>query len=253
MTDFLDFTGKKILVTGAAGGMGQAVCTLLASHGAQVILLDRNEEQLEIACQNLEGSGNACYVCDLGQIDTIEGLISQVIQEQGPVDGFVHCAGIANVRPLKLSKYPYMLDIMNVNFFSFVEVARCITKRKAFNPGLSIVGICSIGAFYGAPTKTAYTSSKAAMLAAVKCMAVELGDKGVRANVVAPGTTRTNMMAEAEDYSAGTDSYQQKLSRQFLGVCEPEDIANSIAFLLSDKARMITGTCLTVDGGKMAT
>ena len=253
MTDFLDFTGKKILVTGAAGGMGQAVCTLLASHGAQVILLDRNEEQLEIACQNLEGSGHACYVCDLGQIDSIEGLISQVIQEQGPVDGFVHCAGIANVRPLKLSKYPYMLDIMNVNFFSFVEVARCITKRKAFNPGLSIVGICSIGAFYGAPTKTAYTSSKAAMLAAVKCMAVELGDKGVRANVVAPGTTRTNMMAEAEDYSAGTDSYQQKLSRQFLGVCEPEDIANSIAFLLSDKARMITGTCLTVDGGKMAT
>ena len=253
MTDFLDFTGKKILVTGAAGGMGQAVSTLLASHGAQVILLDRNEEQLGTACQNLEGSGHASYVCDLGQIDSIEGLITQVIQEQGPVDGFVHCAGIANVRPLKLSKYPYMLDIMNVNFFSFVEVARCITKRKAFNPGLSIVGICSIGAFYGAPTKTAYSASKAAMLAAVKCMAVELGDKGVRANVVAPGTTRTNMMAEAEDYSAGTDSYQQKLSRQFLGVCEPEDIANSIAFLLSDKARMITGTCLTVDGGKMAT
>ena len=253
MTGFLDFTGKKILVTGAAGGMGQAVCALLASHGAQVILLDRNEEQLEMACQNLEGSGHACYVCDLGQIDSIEGLISQIIQEQGPVDGFVHCAGIANVRPLKLSKYPYMLEIMNVNFFSFVEVARCITKRKAFNPGLSIVGICSIGAFYGAPTKTAYGASKAAMLAAVKSIAVELGDKGVRANVVAPGTTRTNMMAEAEDYSAGTDSYLQKLSRQFLGICEPEDIANSIAFLLSDKARMITGTCLTVDGGKMAT
>ena len=162
MTDFLDFTGKKILVTGAAGGMGQAVSTLLASHGAQVILLDRNEEQLGTACQNLEGSGHASYVCDLGQIDSIEGLITQVIQEQGPVDGFVHCAGIANVRPLKLSKYPYMLDIMNVNFFSFVEVARCITKRKAFNPGLSIVGICSIGAFYGAPTKTAYSASKAA-------------------------------------------------------------------------------------------
>ena len=253
MTDFIDFTGKKILVTGAAGGMGQAVCALLASHGAQVILLDRNEEQLEDVCHKLDGNGHGCYVCDLAQIESIEVLMGQITQEQGPVDGFVHCAGIANVRPLKLSKYPYMLEIMNVNFFSFVEVARCITKRKAFNPGMSIVGICSIGAFYGAPTKTAYSSSKAAMYAAVKCMAVELADKGVRANVVAPGTTRTNMMAEAEDYSAGTDSYQQKLSRQFLGICEPEDIANSIAFLLSDKARMITGTCLTVDGGKMAT
>ena len=253
MTDFLDFSDKKILVTGAAGGMGQAVSSLLVSHGAQVILLDRNEEQLTAALKTLEMGSHACYVCDLGQIESIEGLIGQIVQEQGPVDGFVHCAGIANVRPLKLSKYPYMVDVMNVNFFSFVEIVRCITKRKAFNPGLSIVGICSIGAFYGAPTKTAYSSSKAAMYAAVKCMAVELADKGVRANVIAPGTTRTSMMEQAEEYSAGTESYNQKLSRQFLGICEPEDIANSVAFLLSDKARMITGTCLTVDGGKMAT
>lgn len=253
MTDFLDFKGKKILVTGAAGGMGQAVCGLLAAHGAQVVLLDRNEEQLESARHKLVGNGHSCYVCDLAQIEGVEGLMSQITQEQGPMDGFVHCAGIANVRPLKLSKYSYMVDVMNVNYFSFVEIVRCITKRKAFNQGLSIVGICSIGAFYGAPTKTAYSSSKAAMYAAVKCMAVELADKGVRANVVAPGTTRTSMMEQAEEYSAGTESYKQKLSRQYLGVCEPEDIANSIAFLLSEKARMITGTCLTVDGGKMST
>ncbi len=253
MSDFLDFSGKKVLVTGAAGGMGQAVCALLASRGAQVVLLDLNEEQLSDACQKLDGNGHCYYVCNLAQIENIEGLIGQITQEQGPVDGFVHCAGIANVRPLKMSKYSYMLDVMNVNYFSFVEIVRCITKRKAFNPGLSIVGICSIGAFYGAPTKTAYSSSKAAMYAAVKCMAVELADKGVRANVVAPGSTRTNMMEQAEEYSAGTDSYKQKLSRQYLGICEPEDIANSIAFLLSDRARMITGTCLTVDGGKMST
>ena len=253
MTDFIDFTKKRVIVTGAAGGMGQAVSALLASHGAQVILLDRNEEQLDIFHKSLEGEGHSFYVCDLSQIDSIEGLIGQIIQEQGPIDGFVHCAGIANVRPLKLSKYSYMVDVMNVNYFSFVEIVRCLTKRKAFNPGLSIVGICSIGAFYGAPTKTAYSSSKAAMYAAVKCMAVELADKGVRANVVAPGSTRTNMMEQAEEYSAGTDSYKQKLSRQYLGICEPEDIANSIAFLLSDKARMITGSCLTVDGGKMST
>ena len=253
MSDFLDFSGKKVLVTGAAGGMGQAVCALLASRGAQVVLLDLNEEQLSDACQKLDGNGHCYYVCNLAQIENIEGLIGQITQEQGPVDGFVHCAGIANVRPLKMSKYSYMLDVMNVNYFSFVEIVRCITKRKAFNPGLSIVGICSIGAFYGAPTKTAYSSSKAAMYAAVKCMAVELADKGLRANVVAPGSTRTNMMEQAEEYSAGTDSYKQKLSRQYLGICEPEDIANSIAFLLSDRARMITGTCLTVDGGKMST
>ena len=253
MPDFLDFKEKKIFVTGAAGGMGQAVSAVLAAHGAHLILLDRNKEQLDVTRIGLEGSDHTSYVCDLGQIDAIEGLMSQITKEQGAVDGLVHCAGIANVRPLKLSKYSYMVDVMNVNYFSFVEIVRCITKRKAFNPGLSIVGICSIGAFYGAPTKTAYSSSKAAMYAAVKCMAVELAEKGVRANVVAPGSTRTGMMEQAEEYSAGTDSYKQKLSRQYLGICEPEDIANSIAFLLSDKARMITGACLTVDGGKMST
>ena len=242
-----------MVVAGACGGMGKAVSAMLAQGGAQVIALDINEEALVQLCQQLPGEGHCYRVCDFCNIEGIETVIDDVIKQCGPVDGFVHCAGTGEVRPLKMSKYPYMVSVMNVYFFSFVEIARSLTKRKAFNPGLSIVGICSIGAFYGAPTKTAYTSSKAAMLAAVKCMAVELGDKGVRANVVAPGTTRTNMMAEAEDYSAGTDSYQQKLSRQFLGVCEPEDIANSIAFLLSDKARMITGTCLTVDGGKMAT
>ena len=216
-------------------------------------MLDRNEEQLDIFHKSLEGEGHSFYVCDLSQIDSIEGLIGQIIQEQGPIDGFVHCAGIANVRPLKLSKYSYMVDVMNVNFFSFVEIVRCLTKRKAFNPGMSIVGVSSIGAFYGAPTKVAYTSSKAAMNAAIKCMAVELGSKGIRVNVVAPGATNTDMRRQYESYAQDTDSYKMNAIRQYLGVCEPEDIANSIAFLLSDKARMITGTCLTVDGGKMST
>ena len=94
---------------------------------------------------------------------------------------------------------------------------------------------------------------EAAMNAAVKCMAVELGGKGVRVNAVAPGATNTSMRRQYESYAQDTDSYKINQIRQYLGVCEPEDIANSIAFLLSDKARMITGTCLTVDGGKMST
>lgn len=248
-----DFEGKKIVIAGACGGMGKAVSALLAQGGAQVIALDINEEALVQLCQQLPGEGHGYRVCDFCNIEGIETVIDDVIKQCGPVDGFVHCAGTGEVRPLKLSKYPYMVSVMNVNFFSFVEIARCLTKRKAFNPGMSIVGISSIGAFYGAPTKVAYTSSKAAMNAAVKCMAVELGGKGVRVNAVAPGATNTSMRRQYESYAQDTDSYKINAIRQFLGVCEPEDIANSIAFLLSDKARMITGTCLTVDGGKMAT
>lgn len=250
---FLDFQGKKIVVAGACGGMGKAVSAMLAQGGARVIALDLNEEALVQLCQQMDGEGHCYRACDFGKIEEIKPVIDDIIKQCGPVDGFVHCAGTGEVRPLKMSKYPYMVSVMNVNFFSFVEIVRCLTKRKAFNPGMSIVGVSSIGAFYGAPTKVAYTSSKAAMNAAVKCMAVELGGKGIRVNAVAPGATNTGMRRQYESYAQDTDSYKINQTRQFLGVCEPEDIANSIAFLLSDKARMITGTCLTVDGGKMST
>lgn len=251
--DFVNLNNKTIVIAGACGGIGKAVSAVLAQGGAQVIALDINEEAMVQLCQQLPGEGHGYRVCDFSNIEGIETVIDDVIKQCGPVDGFVHCAGTGEVRPLKMSKYPYMVSVMNVNFFSFVEIARCLTKRKAFNTGMSIVGVSSIGAFYGAPTKVAYTSSKAAMNAAVKCMAVELGGKGVRVNTVAPGATNTSMRRQYESYAQDTDSYKINAIRQFLGVCEPEDIANSIAFLLSDKARMITGTCLTVDGGKMAT
>ena len=163
---FLDLQGKKIVVAGACGGMGKALSAMLAQGGAQVIALDLNEEALVQLCQQLNGEGHCYRVCDFGHIEGIEPVIDDIIKQCGPVDGFVHCAGTGEVRPLKMSKYPYMVDVMNVNFFSFVEIVRCLTKRKAFNPGMSIVGVSSIGAFYGAPTKVAYTSSKAAMNAA---------------------------------------------------------------------------------------
>ena len=250
---FLDLSGKTIVMAGAKGGMGSETARVLCRYGARLVLMDLNEGRLAELCQQLDGEGHSYYSCDFNHIDELEPIIDRVVKEQGPVDGFVHCAGTGEVRPLKMSKYSYMVDVMNVNFFSFVEIVRCLTKRKAFNPGMSIVGVSSIGAFYGAPTKVAYTSSKAAMNAAVKCMAVELGSKGIRVNVVAPGATNTDMRKQYESYAQDTDSYKMNAIRQFLGVCEPEDIANSIAFLLSDKARMITGTCLTVDGGKMST
>ena len=251
--DFVNLNNKTIVIAGATGGIGSTTAQLLNRYGARLVLLDREEEKLSQLCSQLEGDGNSYYTCDFNHIEELETIVDRLVKEQGPVDGFVHCAGTGEVRPLKMSKYPYMVSVMNVNFFSFVEIARCLTKRKAFNPGMSIVGVSSIGAFYGAPTKVAYTSSKAAMNAAVKCMAVELGGKGVRVNAVAPGATNTSMRRQYESYAQDTDSYKINAIRQFLGVCEPEDIANSIAFLLSGKARMITGTCLTVDGGKMAT
>lgn len=250
MTQELDFTGKKIVLAGA-GGIGSATAILLASLGSKMILLDVAEDKMKETIEQLPGEEHKYYMCDFSTIESIEPVITQLIQENGPVDGYVHCTGIGSVRPLKMSKYDFMLRVMNINFFSFVEVVRCLTKKGTFNEGMNIVGISAVGAYLGNATKTAYCASKAAMNSAVRCLAKELAPKGVRLNTVAPGATDTPMAREAADYRDGTDEQRVNELRQYLGTCQPTDIANGVAFLLSDMSRMITGTCLPVDGGKL--
>ncbi len=250
MKNVMDFSGKTIVLAGA-GGIGAATAELLASLGARMILLDVVEEKLKEVLASLSGDGHAYYVCDFSAVESIEPLLTQMIQAQGPVDGYVHTTGIGAVRPLKMSKYDFMLRVMNINFFSFVEVVRCLTKKGAYNPGMNIVGISAVGAFIGNSTKTAYCASKSAMNSAVRCLAKELAPKGIRLNTVAPGATDTPMAKEAADYRDGTDEQKINAMRQYLGTCQPQDIADAIAFLLSDMSRMITGTCLPVDGGKL--
>lgn len=250
MTNKMNFTGKSIVLAGS-GGIGSATAELLAGLGARMILLDVSEDNLKETIGKLTGKGHVYYVCDFSAVDGIEAVITQIVNEQGSVDGYVHCTGIGAVRPLKMSKYDFMLRVMNINFFSFVEVVRCLTKKGAFNPGMNIVGISAVGAYIGNATKTAYCASKSAMNSAVRCMAKELAPKGIRLNTVAPGATDTPMAREAADYRDGTDEQRVNALRQYMGKCQPEDIADTIVYLLSDMSRMITGTCLPVDGGKL--
>lgn len=251
MRELLDFTGKTIVLAGA-GGIGSQTAELLASLGARMILLDVEEDKMKEALVRIPGLGHQYYVCDFSAIDSIEPVVSQLVRDNGPVDGYVHCTGIGSVRPLKMTKYDFMLKVMNINFFSFVEIVRCLSNKGRYNPdGMKVVGISALGAYLGNSTKTAYCASKGAMNAAVRCMAKELAPKNIRVNTVAPGVTDTPMARAAEDYSSGSEEHKMILARQYLGVCHPNDIANAIAFLMSDMSKMITGICLPVDGGKL--
>ncbi len=251
MINPLDFSGKKFLVTGASTGIGKETAILLSKYGAKIILISLFENELKEALAVLNGNGHHYFEFDLNNIEKIEPLIKEISQEHGPFDGFVHCAGIGEVRPLNLSKYAFMLRVMNINFFSFVEISRCLTRKGAYKKGMNIVGVSAIGAFLGNSTKTAYCASKAAMNAATRCMAKELSSKGIRVNTVAPGVTKTKMFDDFESMKVESANQNDILKRQYLGVCQPIDIANSIAFLLSDMSKMVTGSCLAVDGGKL--
>ena len=247
----IDFTGKKFIVSGA-GGIGAATAKLLASCGATIILLDISEENLQNTLHELGTRAHKSYYCDFSDIEGLEPQIKRIIEENGPVDGFVHCVGIGAVRPLRMTKYDFMLKVMNVNFFSFVEIVRCLSAKGRYNPeGFNVVCISALGAFLGNATKTAYCASKGAMNAAVRCMAKELAPKSIRINTVAPGVTDTPMARAAEDYGADSEEHKMILARQYMGVCQPMDIANTVTFLMSDMSRMITGSCIAVDGGKL--
>lgn len=243
---------NKIIVVAGVGGIGAATAKLLNQCGAKIVLIDINQDLLDSSLKLLNGH-NTSYLCDFSKPEQIEQTIKKITTENGKISGLAYCVGVGNVRPLRMSKYDYMLNVMNINFFSFVEVVRCISLKNAYDErGLNIVGISAIGAFLGNSTKTAYCASKAAMNSAVRCMAKELAPKGIRINTIAPGVTNTQMAKASEEYGTGSKEHDLILARQYMGICEPEDIANAVVFLLSDKSRMITGQCLPVDGGKLS-
>ena len=245
-----DFKGKRILVTGASSGIGAAISKTLSDSGAEVIMVARNAEKLATAAESMGIQGY--YSVDLSDVPGIGAQIESIIKERGPLDGFVHSAGIGTVRPIKMCTYEYMKQMMDINFFSFIEIIRVITKKKNFNEGMGIVGISSVAAEEGNQSKTGYCASKAAMNGAIRCLAKELAPKKIRVNAVMPGITRTAIFDQIMDDGGDSDDLKGILQRQYLGICEPENIAATVAFLLSEAANYITGSSIAVDSGRLS-
>jgi len=166
------------------------------------------------------------------------------------LDGLVYCPGVNTTIPLQMLKPEKLKASFEVNFFAFIETVRQATKKGRYNEGMRIAAVSSNAAIRGDKGHTAYSASKAAMNAAVRCLAKELSDKGICINAVSPAMTNTEMY---QQYASGNGNINEAeknlLARQYLGIIEPADVADAIIFLLSPGARMITGIALPVDGG----
>jgi NAD(P)-dependent dehydrogenase (short-subunit alcohol dehydrogenase family) len=246
MQPFITFEGKVILVTGASVGIGQQTAILLSQLGAKIILLATNEDKLLNTLSLLEGNGHNYFCYNLADIENIESKVKEIVKQCGKIDGFVNCVGIRSRRPLSLLSPKEIKDVMDINFGSFIELIRCITKKGHFNEGLSIVGVSSIASHVGGVSVTAYAASKAAVEAAVRCLSKELAPKKIRLNTVVPAQINTPEYANLLQMNGGVDTV---LNRQYLGLGEATDVANAIAFLLSPASKFITGISLPVDGG----
>lgn len=242
-----DFTGKKIVVTGASSGIGRAAAIKLSQQGAAVFLIGRDKTRLEETVSFMSGEGNRYYVKDLSEDGGIKEIYDDIVSDGSKIDGLVYCAGITKVVPVSMLGKKAMDESMTVNLYSFAEMAGLLSKKKYHNRS-SIVGISSIAARYPQKCQGVYVAAKAAMNAMVSSMAIELAEKDIRINSVMPGSVNTEMLKTA--FEDKTDEEKSRaLSCQVLGLSEPDDIANVVMFLLSDASRMITGREIYADGG----
>lgn len=252
MLDFCKMNGKHVLITGGGSGIGRQTALVLDELGAKVTLIGSTQAKLADSFSSLKGQGHSFYVADLSQIDQIEPLLIKVVKERGAFDGFVHSAGIVKNLPLINYKFERLHKIMLVNFYSYFEIVRVLSKKGRFNNGMSIVGVSSVAATQGATAQAAYSASKAAMNGAMRSLAKELGEKGIRLNTVLPAATNTAMYEDFMRLKSNMKEEELKIKanpRQYLGMNDPLDVANAIVFLLSPVSCKITGVQLPVDGG----
>lgn len=251
MYNLIDLSNKHILITGASSGIGKETAILVSKLGARVSLVGRSKQTLEDVFSQLEGTGHNFFEFDFTNLNEIEFLIKSVVENSGIIDGFVHSAGIEMTRPLKMLKVNLYKDVFDINTISALEITRLISKNNIINNGASIIFISSIVGILGQAGKTAYSASKGALIAASKCLSLELASKGIRVNTILPALVETEMSSKILE-SLSEESKYNILKMHPLGFGKAIDVANSAAFLLSPASKWITGVEFIVDGGYSA-
>ncbi|MFE9031474.1 SDR family NAD(P)-dependent oxidoreductase [Streptomyces iakyrus] len=238
---------KKALVTGATSGIGRAIAVKLAEAGATVYVTGRRAELGKETVELIEQAGGTGHfvVADVADIDDVRKLAEEV----GEVDVLVNNAGIfpfSSTPEQSLDSYERVFDInVRATYFLTAALAPAMVARKKG----AIVNVSSIAAQIGTPVGSVYNASKAAMDALTRSWAVEFGAAGVRVNSVAPGPIRTDTAVDTVGEMFDAFSRSTPLAR----AGEPEEIAEAVLFLASDRAGYITGAVLTADGGLVAT
>jgi len=246
------FAGKTVLVTGAAGGIGQALCRHFAGLGARIGALDKDGAALDELCEGLLGDGAApsAVAADIADSAAVTAAVARIAGELGPIDVLVNNAGFVEQATLS-STTPdsWRREVegnLNGAYYCAQAVLPAMTERGAgviVNIG-SVNGLSTLG-------HPAYSAAKAGLISLTKSLAVEYGPYGIRANVVCPGTVRTPVWASRAERNPRV--FEQLAKWYPLGrIVEPLDVAQAVAFLASDEAAAITGVVLPVDCGLMA-
>ncbi len=247
----MDLTGRTILVTGASSGIGQETSILLSELGAKVVLVGRDNGRLQKTMLSLAGVGHALEVFDLTDLDNIPVWLKLLANNNGELNGLVHCAGIRTTLPIRAITWQSMEETLRTNIGAAVSLVRGFRQKGVRADDASIVLMASAAGIVGEPGITAYSASKGGLIAAMRSMAIELASENIRVNCVAPAVVDSEMTSRIKD-TLPKEQFEVIVSSHPLGIGRPRDVANAVAFLLADTGRWITGSTLIVDGGYTA-
>jgi 3-oxoacyl-[acyl-carrier protein] reductase len=243
--------GKHAIVTGGSQGIGTAASLMLAEEGANVCLTYRSHKaEAEEIAQEIEAMGRKALAvkCDISSFTEAEATVKAALEAFGRIDILVNNAGMnwdGVCWKMSEEQWDRVLDVNLKGYFNFTRHVAPLFKNQKYG---RIVNVTSINGMRGKFGQTNYSASKAGIIGYTKAVAKELGAFGVTVNAVAPGLIETAMLKQNEARDKIIDMAMAEIVMKRVG--QPEDLANVIAFVASDKAKHVTGECIKVDGGQ---
>lgn len=236
--------GKTILVTGASSNIGRQIAVKCSEMGAKVIATARNEERLKETMDKMTGEGHQFISSDLSEAEQIPTLVQQLPE----LDGIVMCAAIFRTTPIRNNRRKYTEELFKTNTFANIDLVQLLLKNRKIKDGGSVLFISSVAAYRPYAGNALYSATKGAINSFCQVLAIEQGNRKIRANCVSPGIIQSDM--EVKDWAVTQEELDKEEARFPLGFGHTEDIAYAAVYMMSDASKWVTGTNMIVDGGQ---
>ena len=238
--------GKKVLITGSSGGIGKSLSEKFINSGSKVIFTSSSPEKLD-SIKSIYGETHSYYDLDLSNPEKLSNNLKILSDENKDIDVLINNAGVTNDNLILRMKPEQWNNVMNVNLNSNFYIMKSILPNMIKNRNGKIIGITSVVALTGNPGQSNYTASKSGMIAMYKSLALEVAQRNIKINLIAPGFIESPMTKDLKEEQK--KSIMDKIPMKKFGL--PEDISNLALFLASDLSSYVTGQTFHVNGGML--
>ena len=237
---------KKVLITGSSGGIGLSLCKVFLKMGCKIIFTSSDNDKLNELKKKF-GNENSYYLLNLSNLNSMPSSISKITQENSDIDILINNAGISRDNLFLRMNADQWNEVINVNLNSNFYIIKSILPNMIKKKKGNIIGITSVVANTGNPGQANYTASKSGMISMYKSLALEVAQRNININLIAPGFIQSPMTDKLNENQK--NNIMEKIPMKKFG--HPDDIANLAVFLASDKSSYITGQTFHVNGGML--